>query len=301
MLSSSAMSMKSSSGATDDSLLRRIAISLQYEGSGYCGWQRQRQGVSVQGELEDAICQLDPLRPIKAIAAGRTDAGVHAAGQVVHFDCCGPIPAERWAAALNGRLPSTIRVREAVARPSHWHACHSATYRRYRYTIYNGRRPNLFLAPWSWHRYHVLLDEIVMREALEGLLGLHDLTAFQRAGSNRPHAFTTVQDVDIERHGDLLVVEIQASGFLYGMVRLLMGQLVALGEHRLNLQTFQRRWQERRRDEVRESAPAKGLCMLRAGYSEPIFSKGGWYDSQPRYSLATSDPPLDPPSAPGFG
>ncbi|HGY5536400.1 MAG: tRNA pseudouridine(38-40) synthase TruA [Prochlorococcus sp.] len=275
--------------------IRRIGLSLQYEGSGFCGWQRQPHGVSVQGELEEAISQLDPLRPIQAVAAGRTDAGVHAAGQVVHFDCSGPIPAERWAPALNGRLPKTIRVREAVARPSTWHACHSATYRRYRYTIYNGRRPNLFLAPWSWHRYNVRLDETVMKLALKGLLGLNDLSAFQRTGSRRAHARTTVQAVQIERQGDLLVIEIQASGFLYGMVRLLTGQLVALGEHRLNLETFERRWKEKRRQEVKEAAPAQGLCLLRAGYKEAIFSKSGWYDCQPRYYLETSDPPSDPP------
>jgi len=279
-------------------LVKRIALSLQYEGSAFCGWQRQRQGTSVQSVLEDAIAQLDPQRPVQTFAAGRTDAGVHAAGQVVHFDSSGPIPASRWAPALNGRLPGTIRVREAVERPLNWHACYSATYRRYRYSIYNGRRPNLFLTPWTWHRYHARLDDQLMIEALEGLLGTHDFGAFMRAGSRRAHACTTIQDVSLERQGDLVSVEIQASGFLYGMVRLLMGQVVAVGEHRLSLASFERRWRERRRSEVKDSAPAQGLCLLRAGYEEPIFSKGGWYDCQPRYFLATEDPPPDPPKLP---
>ena len=279
-------------------MIKRIALSLQYEGSAFCGWQRQRQGTSVQGVLEDAIAQLDPQRPVQTFAAGRTDAGVHAAGQVVHFDSSGPIPASRWAPALNGRLPGTIRVREAVERPLNWHACYSATYRRYRYSIYNGRRPNLFLTPWTWHRYHTRLNDQLMVEALEGLLGTHDFGAFMRAGSRRAHARTTIQDVSLERQGDLVSVEIQASGFLYGMVRLLMGQVVAVGEHRLSLASFERRWRERRRSEVKDSAPAQGLCLLRAGYEEPIFSKGGWYDCQPRYFLATEDPPPDPPKLP---
>ena len=272
-------------------MIRRIALSLQYEGSAFCGWQRQRQGNSVQAALDEAISQLDPIRPVHTVAAGRTDAGVHAAGQVVHFDCCGPIPAWRWAPALNGRLPGTIRVREAVERPLDWHACYSATYRRYRYTIYNGRRPNLFLTPWTWHRYQARLDDGLMREALQGLIGLHDFGAFMRAGSRRAHSRTTIQDVNLEREGDLVTVEIQASGFLYGMVRLLMGQLVAVGEHRLSLEAFERRWRERRRSEVKDAAPPQGLCLLRAGYSEPIFSEGGWYDCQPRYFLAAQDPP----------
>ena len=223
------MSSEPSPATPEAPIRRRIALCLQYEGSAFCGWQRQRNGHSVQAALEAAIEQLDPLRPIQTFAAGRTDAGVHAAGQVVHFDCSDRIPASKWAPALNGRLPATIRVRESVLRPSDWHACYSATYRRYRYTIHNGRRPNLFLTPWTWHRYHHRLDESRMRDALTGMVGLHDFTAFMRAGSRRAHARTTVQEVELVRQGDLLRVEIQASGFLYGMVRLLMAQLVAVG------------------------------------------------------------------------
>ena len=279
---------------TDQPIPHRIALSLQYDGSEFCGWQRQRNGLSVQAVLENAIEQLDPHRPIQCFAAGRTDAGVHAAGQVVHFDCIGPIPSHKWAPALNGRLPNSIRVRESVSRPAEWHACYDAVCRRYRYTIHNGRRPNLFLTPWSWHRYQLRLDEIRMRTALEGMLGWHDFGAFMKAGSRRANAFTTVQDVLVERHGDMLTVEIQASGFLYGMVRLLMAQLVAVGEHRLSLKNFERRWRERRRCEVKEAAPGRGLCLLRAGYAEEIFSRAGWYDCQPSFFLADSDPPPSP-------
>ncbi len=277
-----------------DSKPSRIALSIQYLGEGFCGWQKQKQGESIQGALEYAIEQLDPFRPIRAVASGRTDAGVHAAGQVVHFDCSGIIPSERWASALNGRLPKTIRVIEAVHRPSTWHACHSAIYRRYRYLIYNCRRPNLFIEPWSWHRYQVRLDEQLMERALQGLLGYHDFSAFQRVGSHRAHARTTIQAVQIEREGDLIELEIQASGFLYGMVRLLVGQLVALGEQRLGLVDFERRWKERLRLEVKEAAPAKGLCFLRAGYEEKVFSQALCYDSCPRYFFAANDSPIFP-------
>ncbi len=288
------MSIKTSLKSVNSSDTTRIALSLQYDGSEFCGWQRQSQGVSVQGVLEEAITSLDPLRPIRAIAAGRTDAGVHAAGQVVHFDCSGPIPADRWASALNGRLPKSIRVREAVYRPSDWHACYSASYRRYRFTIYNGCRPNLFLSPWTWHRYQFRLDEVLMRVALEGLLGFHDFSAFERSGSKRAHSFTTIQAVELERYGDLVVIEIQASGFLYGMVRLLIGQLVEVGEHKLSVNSFNRRWKERRRIEVKQAAPAQGLCLIRAGYEEPLFSDAAWYDCLPLFVLKTTDPPKAP-------
>jgi tRNA pseudouridine38-40 synthase len=275
--------------------VRRIGLCLQYDGAAFHGWQRQNDRASVQETLEQAIAALDPLRPVKAVAAGRTDAGVHAAGQVVHFDCSGPIPPQRWARALNGRLPASVRVRAAAAVPPDWHARFSATYRRYRYTIYNGRTPNLFVAPWSWHRYQVRLEHGRMAEALEQLLGEHDFSAFQRSGSHRPHARTTVQAVLVQRQGDLVVVELQASGFLYGMVRLVMGQLVALGEGRLSPQTFSERWRRQERAQVKEAAPPQGLCLLRIGYPRSMFPDAAWYDNQPQFRLESSDPPPEGP------
>ncbi|MEX0588844.1 MAG: tRNA pseudouridine(38-40) synthase TruA [Cyanobium sp.] len=278
--------------------LRRIALCLQYDGAAFCGWQRQRNAPSVQETLEAAISALDPEGPARTMAAGRTDTGVHAAAQVVHFDTAGPIPAERWPKALNGRLPKTIRIRAATEVASSWHACYLATYRRYRYTIHNARSPNLFLAPWTWHRYKQRLDEQAMGHALEAMLGEHDFSAFQRAGSRRAHGRTTLQEVSLERQGDLVTVELQASGFLYGMVRLVMGQLVAVGEGRLSCEDFERRWRERRRIEVKDGAPPQGLCLLRVGYPEEIFPRAAWYDCQPRFQLESSDSPdLLPASA----
>jgi tRNA pseudouridine38-40 synthase len=270
---------------------RRIALCLQYDGSGFAGWQRQPAQCSVQETIERAILALDPHPSPRLTAAGRTDSGVHAAGQVAHFDLKGPIPAHRWPKALNGRLPASIRVRAAAEVDDQWHACFSARYRRYRYTIYNARTPNLFLAPWSWHLYRTRLDERLMGHALHSLLGEHDFSAFQRAGSRRAHARTTLQEVALERHGDLLSLELQATGFLYGMVRLVVGQLVAVGEGRLALAEFGRRWRERARHDIREAAPPQGLCLLRVGYPEAVFPIHAWYDSQPRYLLRDTDAP----------
>ena len=280
---------------------RRIAICLQYDGSAFCGWQRQPRDPSVQQTLESAIAALDPGRPVSLQAAGRTDTGVHAAAQVAHFDVEGPIPAQRWPAALNGRLPASIRVRAGAEVSPDWHACFSATYRRYRYTLYNARLPNLFLAPWSWHRYQQRLDEGLMRAALEPMLGEHDFAAFERAGSSRSHSRTTLQDVSVVRRGDLIEVELQASGFLYGMVRLVMGQLVAVAEGRLSLEQFAQRWRTGARHEVKEAAPPHGLCLLRVGYPQPVFPEGAWYDCQPRYLLERSDSPPMPVEAPLSG
>jgi tRNA pseudouridine38-40 synthase len=283
---------------------QRIALCLQYDGGPFCGWQRQPHDHTVQETLDEAIEALDPLphgvgaKLSRTIAAGRTDSGVHAAAQVAHFDCYGPIPAGRWAPALNGRLPGSIRVRASAAVDANWHACFSARYRRYRYCLYNARRPNLFLAPVSWHRYQWRLRDDLMGELLRELVGHHDFSAFQRAGSQRTHARTTVQEVSLQRDGDIITLEIQASGFLYGMVRLLVGQLVAAGEGRISPEQFRQRWREQRREEVKEAAPPQGLCLLRVGYPEPIFPRGAWYDCQPRYRLETSDPPPEITSNP---
>ena len=271
--------------------MRRLALCIQYDGQSFHGWQRQTNLASVQETLEGAIASLDPHRPVRAVAAGRTDTGVHAAGQVVHFDSAGPIPTHRWARALNGRLPASVRVTAASEVAADWHACFSATYRRYRYTIYNARTPNLFLAPWSWHRYQLQLAEGLMAEVLAELVGEHDFSAFQRAGSSRSHARTTIQAVEVRREGDLVVTELQASGFLYGMVRLVMGQLVAVGEGRLSPDTFRQRWRRRERHAVKEAAPPQGLCLLRVGYVENPFPQVAWYDGQPQFRLGFSDPP----------
>jgi tRNA pseudouridine38-40 synthase len=130
----------------------RIALCLQYDGGAFHGWQRQRNAPACRKpwRARPSAAWIPRARP--HVAAGRTDTGVHAAAQVVHFDCAGPIPAQRWPKALNGRCPDAAGAAAAQV-ADHWHACFSATYRRYRYTIYNGQRPNLFLAPWCWHRY----------------------------------------------------------------------------------------------------------------------------------------------------
>jgi len=270
-------------------LINRIALVIQYDGSGFSGWQNQKDLITIQGTIEDKISELDPYRPVKVIAAGRTDAGVHASGQVVHFDSSGPIPFHKWTSALNGRLPASIKVLEAVNVPSNWHACYSAKNRRYRYSIFNGSYPNLFLQNICWHKYRFRLDINLMKHALNDLLGMHDFAAFQKAGSNRSNSLTTVQEVSIGRNGDIVTVEIQATGFLYGMVRLLMGQLVAVGEKRLTLQEFKYRWRKGLRSEVKEAAPPHGLCLIRVGYEEKIFSKEKSFDTFPSFSLPIFD------------
>ena len=267
--------------------LQRVALVIQYQGTHFCGWQWQPNQRTVQEEIESAI-QSVVNHPVRIHAAGRTDTGVHAAAQVAHFDVNTVIPPHRWADILNHRLPSDIVIRGSAGVKPSWHARFSALWRRYRYTIYTDKRPNLFVRPFSWHCYHEPLDARKMQAALLPMLGQQHLAAFHRAGSRRAHSWVEVQDVAcIERH-PFIQIEIQASGFLYGMVRLLVGLLVEVGRGLRSPDEFTQLWQEQRRDQVKYAAPPQGLCLLRVGYEHFPFPKSLWFDSQPQFLLSPS-------------
>jgi tRNA pseudouridine38-40 synthase len=266
---------------------QRIALVVQYAGTHLYGWQRQSRGRTVQSEIESAIAQVIG-QPVVIYGAGRTDSGVHAAAQVAHFDNPSVIPAERWAAILNSRLPDDIVIRASAEVPERWHARFSALYRRYRYTIYTAKRPNLFVRPYCWHYYHEPLELARMQAAVAPLLGKHHLAAFHRSDSGRSHSWVDVQDIGCHQSGEFIQIEIQANGFLYGMVRLLVGMLVQVGNGDLTVAQFTDIWQTEQRDRVRHSAPAKGLCLLRVGYPDFPFDKSIWYDTQPQFLLPNS-------------
>ena len=252
--------------------MKRVALLVQYDGSNYSGWQRQKNSITVQEILEKALFRI-VNHVVTTFAAGRTDAGVHASGQVVHFDINCVIPGNRFSDVLNSLLPSTIRILESVEVKNNWHACYSATYRHYRYVINNSKFPNLFINNWAWHRYQKVLDEVSMSNASKRMKGEHDFFAFQKSGSNRSTSITKIKNIDIRRVEDLILVDIKATGFLYGMVRLIVGQLVLVGEKKISPEIFTDRWVNKKKNDVKESAPAKGLCFVNAVYEENVFKK----------------------------
>lgn len=263
---------------------QRIALVIQYLGTHFHGWQRQLQHRTVQEEIEQAIRSVISTS-VTLHGAGRTDAGVHAAAQVAHFDAPAHIPGHRWADILNNRLPEDIVIRASAAVAQTWHARFSASWRRYRYTIYTAARPNLFVRPFAWHYYHEPLDESLIQAALDPLLGQHHLAAFHRAGSSRPHSWVDIQAAECTRQGVFVQIELQASGFLYGMVRLLVGMLIEVGRGDRTPAQFTELWQQQRRDLVKYAAPPQGLCLLRVGYPDFPFTPDLWFDTQPRLVL----------------
>lgn len=277
----------SNAGAPASTDVQRVALVIQYLGTHFHGWQRQPRHRTVQEEIETAIASvLD--RAVTLHGAGRTDSGVHAAAQVAHFDADTVIPPHRWRDILNTRLPGDVLIRASALVERAWHARFSASWRRYRYTLYTDPCPNLFVRPFTWHYYNAPLDESLIQAALQPMLGRHHLAAFHRAGSSRPHSWVEVHAAECTRRGSLVQIEIQASGFLYGMVRLLVGMLVDVGRGVRSPADFTQLWQEQRRDEVRYAAPPQGLCLLRVGYPKFPFPSEIWFDTQPQFSLPIS-------------
>ena len=264
--------------------MKRVALLVQYDGSHYSGWQKQKNATTVQEILDRALFKITKNK-VKTFAAGRTDAGVHASGQVVHFDADCVIPGNNYSDVLNNLLPSTIRILESVEVRDSWHACYSAMYRHYRYVINNSKFSNLFINNWSWHRYQKVLDEVLMLNASKSMEGEHDFFAFQKCGSHRKSSITKIKNIDIKRVEDLILVDIKATGFLYGMVRLIVGQLVLVGEKKISPEIFTDRWVNKKKNDVKESAPAKGLCFVNSVYEENVFKKTNYNDFFPVFLI----------------
>lgn len=266
---------------------KRVALVIQYLGTHFHGWQRQHQQRTVQEEIEKVLSSIQK-RSVTLLGAGRTDAGVHAAAQVAHFDATGSIPASKWAIILNTQLPKDILILASAEVDSNWHARFSASWRRYRYTIYTDPQPNLFVRPFAWHYYYAPLDESLMQAALNPLIGKHHLAAFHRSNSGRAHSWVEVQAAQCDRVGPFIHIEIQANGFLYGMVRLLVGMLVQVGTKERSLDNFTEIWVNQRREEVKYASPPHGLCLLRVGYPDFPFPPEVWFDKQPKFVFCPS-------------
>ncbi len=206
----------------------RIALGVEYEGSGFCGWQSQAGGGAVQDALEAALSMVADA-PTRVVCAGRTDAGVHAIGQVVHFDTDAVRPDTAWVRGVNAHLPASVAVRWAKPVPDDFHARFSARGRRYRYLLLNrGERPGLMAKRVGW--FHRPLDADTMRAAAALLLGEHDFSAFRSVECQAKSPVKTLRRADVARHGDLLVFDFEASAFLHHMVRNIVGALVYVGK-----------------------------------------------------------------------
>lgn len=206
----------------------RVALALEYRGTAYCGWQSQTGGGSVQDALETAVSAV-AAAPVRVTCAGRTDAGVHALSQVVHFDTDAQRPETAWVRGVNAHLPPDMAVRWAQAVDPEFHARFSARGRRYRYLLLNRpQRPGLLADRVAW--YHRPLDLAAMQAAARLLLGEHDFSSFRAAECQAKSPVKTLQRADVARQGDLLVFDFAATAFLHHMIRNIVGALVYVGK-----------------------------------------------------------------------
>ena len=210
--------------------MARIALGIEYDGANYVGWERQDNGPSIQAALESAIGQVAG-ESVRCICAGRTDAGVHASGQVVHFDCSVVRTRRAWVFGSNTHLPRDIAVRWAVSVDSGFHARFSARTRHYRYIIVNrSTRPALLLGRVGHVPVH--LSEERMQTAANGLLGRHDFSAFRASRCQANNPVRVVHRFSVRRHGDFIIIDVIANAFLHHMVRNLVGSLVLVGQEK---------------------------------------------------------------------
>ena len=252
----------------------RIALGIEYDGRRYAGWQVQPHGNTVQNQLVTALSKIAGV-PLSVIAAGRTDAGVHALGQVVHFDCSVARPDRAWVRGVNAHLPADIAVRWMQRVDDDFHARFSALSRSYRYLLLNRPvRPALVSGRMGW--FHPPLDVAAMREAAQYLVGRHDFSSFRAAECQAKSPIKTLQQLEISTRGELIQFSLRADAFLHHMVRNLVGALLYVGKHAY--------------------APQQMACLVDARdrrTAPPTFMPDGLYLSQVEYPAHYALPCVD--------
>ena len=244
---------------------RNIGLLIAYDGGNYHGFQRQLPPVvAVQNILEEKLAMIFG-DSIELAAAGRTDAGVHAYGQVVNFFTDGRIPVERIVQASNSLLPDDIVVREAWEASHDFSARHSAHSKVYIYRIWQDALPDPFQRQYSWHIRQVL-DMGRLQESMQCLIGTHDFSSFRAAGGAPMRPVRTMYDANCSQQGHVLEFRFFANGFLYHMVRNLVGTLVQAGLGRISPAGFEKIMQAHDRQRAAATAPAQGLYLYKVNY-----------------------------------
>jgi len=249
------------------------ALLVEYDGGPFIGWQRQNTGLSVQSVLEAASGRLTS-EPVTIAAAGRTDAGVHAAGQVAMVDLPGRFTAEQVRDALNFHLrPYPVVVLRASPAPDGWHPRFSAIGRAYQYTILNRRSRPALQAGRVWHLPHPL-DSAAMAEGARRLLGYHDFTSFRASACQALSPLRTLERLDVVSTGDEIMVVAQARSFLHHQVRNMVGTLALVGAGRWQPGDVTQALAARNRAAAGPTAPAEGLCLTAVTYADDLWRTG---------------------------
>lgn len=242
----------------------RLALGIEYDGTDFLGWQRLGHGATVQGAVEEALSFVAD-HAVQVTCAGRTDAGVHARCQVIHFDTVATRPPRGWMLGANSRLPSTVGVRWATPVADDFHARYGARARRYRYSILNrSARPALDARYLAWERQP--LDAAAMHAAAQALLGENDFSAFRTIACQARTPFRNVHAITVARDDDRVTVDIEANAFLHHMVRNIVGSLLPIGRGERPVAWLAELLAGRDRALAGPTASAAGLCFIAPVY-----------------------------------
>jgi tRNA pseudouridine38-40 synthase len=244
--------------------IRNIKLTIEYDGSLYCGWQSQPRQTSIQTILETAIKKI-VKEPIKLTAAGRTDSGVHALGQVANFKTTCAIPIPNLIPAINSKLPSDIVVKNAHAVAFSFNARRDAKYRTYQYRIYNHQIPNAFQHNYSYF-YPFPLNLTRMRIAAKYFIGTHDFLAFNASPGLVKHSVRTVHKMSVCREKEIVIITIQANAFLHNMVRIIVGTLLDIGRGKIEPKDISRIILKKQRKYAGMTVPPQGLYLMEVKY-----------------------------------
>ncbi len=244
--------------------MRRIKLIVAYDGTDYCGWQIQPNGITVEEVLNRALSRLTG-EEIRVIGASRTDAGVHARGNIAVLDTASTIPAERFAYAVNPLLPEDIVVVKSEEVPQDWHPRYQNSVKTYEYRILNREMPDPLKRKYTWH-VSFPLDIDKMREAAEHLKGQHDFRSFCSVHTAVKSTVRTIYTLDIVKSGDEIIIRISGNGFLYNMVRIIAGTLAEVGRGFRTPEDVRDLLTAKEREQAGATAPPQGLTLIRIEY-----------------------------------
>ncbi len=248
-----------------------IALGVEYHGAAYSGWQRQKHVPSVQTDLESAISQIAD-HPVRVVAAGRTDAGVHATQQIVSFASRVERPIKAWREGVNSLTSGGVKVRWAMPVADDFHARYSATSRRYLYLYRIGAEPAPLSDGLAWRVDR--LDVDAMHRGGQALVGEHDFTTFRAAGCQAASAFRCIHRLNVRRFGEIAILDVQANAFLLHMVRNVAGALVEVGRGERDEAWIAERLVAKDRTTIGKTSPPQGLYLVDVGYPGQSFPPG---------------------------
>lgn len=244
--------------------MKRMLLTISYDGTAYHGWQVQNNAITVQSVMCDALEQI-LKRKVALTGTSRTDAGVHAKEFTCHFDCEDTIPEAAFLRGLNGLLPPDIAVTDCKQVESDFHARYNARGKTYCYHIYNSNKKDAFKSRYSW-TVERKLDIEKMNEFAKAIIGTHDFYAFSSSGRSVENTVRTISECRVEKQGDDVILTVTADGFLYNMVRIIVGTAVAVSDGRISVSEIPFILESKQREKAGVTAPAQGLFLEKVHY-----------------------------------